>query len=244
MSKLGHPHTTIPKLSWSDKIRLIKTMESDFGVTWNQQMEMAGQTAAEHCRTFLSKNRTKNPTALILAGHGFKAGIALTCARRLHAWGVNVRIWNTQAPPIPSEFTQCPLQSLQQMGVVALAAPKNAPTLILDGLGPHFDSEGADVESMVSWTNSQIAPVVCLEIPAGLNADSGKPLIPHPLRANHTLSFGLPCMGLLQDASRPFTGEVYLSDWGIPDAFWSRPHFSALSVKEGLFAENTILKIR
>ena len=68
---------------------------------------------------------------------------------------------------------------------------------------------------LVSILNASACPVLALDIPSGLDADSGEPLGP-TVRATHTATFVAPKRGFLNPAAKAWTGEVHVIDTGAP----------------------------
>jgi NAD(P)H-hydrate epimerase len=58
-------------------------------------------------------------------------------------------------------------------------------------------------------------PVLAVDLPSGLDCDTGEPLGP-TVRAAHTATFVAPKRGFLNPASRAWTGEVHVIDIGAP----------------------------
>jgi NAD(P)H-hydrate epimerase len=65
--------------------------------------------------------------------------------------------------------------------------------------------------------NAAEVPVVSIDIPSGLDAMKGCPL-GVAVRANWTVTFALPKLGLLLDGGRNYVGELHVVDIGIPKA--------------------------
>lgn len=61
--------------------------------------------------------------------------------------------------------------------------------------------------------NAAGAPVLAVDVPSGLDADTGRPL-GAAVRAARTVTFHAPKAGFA--AARPFTGDVAVADIGIP----------------------------
>ena len=68
------------------------------------------------------------------------------------------------------------------------------------------------IERGINTTNS---PVLAIDIPSGLDCDTGEPLGP-TVRATHTATFVAPKRGFLNPKSREWTGEVHVIDIGAP----------------------------
>lgn len=75
-------------------------------------------------------------------------------------------------------------------------------------LAPPFDE-------LVSQVNASRNPILAVDIPSGLDCDTGEPLGP-TVRATHTATFVAPKRGFLNPASRAWTGEVHVIDIGAP----------------------------
>jgi NAD(P)H-hydrate epimerase len=60
--------------------------------------------------------------------------------------------------------------------------------------------------------------VIAIDIPSGLHADTGEPL-GAAVRADLTVTMGLPKMGLLKPAAMDYVGELEVVDIGIPPQF-------------------------
>src|SRR2546426_9708724 len=83
------------------------------------------------------------------------------------------------------------------------------PTLIVDGLfgiGLNRPLEGVWVRLIEKVNRSQI-PVLAIDVPSGLNADTGEPE-GAAIRAAITLTLAAPKKGLLASAAWPFVGRL------------------------------------
>jgi NAD(P)H-hydrate epimerase len=58
-------------------------------------------------------------------------------------------------------------------------------------------------------------PVISLDVPSGLEGDSGQPFDP-TIRAATTLTLALPKVGLIRPAARDWVGDLYLADISVP----------------------------
>jgi NAD(P)H-hydrate epimerase len=70
-------------------------------------------------------------------------------------------------------------------------------------------------DEVVAQVNASRNPVLAVDIPSGLDCDTGEPLGP-TVRAAHTATFVAPKRGFLNPASREWTGEVHVIDIGAP----------------------------
>jgi len=70
---------------------------------------------------------------------------------------------------------------------------------------------------VVATLNSYEKPTLAVDIPSGLDCDTGEPLGP-TVRATHTATFVAPKRGFLNPAAREWTGEAHVIDIGAPRA--------------------------
>ncbi|HMC26321.1 MAG TPA: NAD(P)H-hydrate epimerase, partial [Verrucomicrobiae bacterium] len=91
------------------------------------------------------------------------------------------------------------------------------PALVIDGLfGIGLNrSLGLDWMKLIRQVNDSHRPILAVDAPSGLNADSGDPL-DDSIRAAHTLTLGAAKQGLLTPAAWQFVGRLEVaSDIGL-----------------------------
>lgn len=71
------------------------------------------------------------------------------------------------------------------------------------------------IDELVALVNASRNPVLAVDIPSGLDCDSGEPLGP-TVRATHTATFVALKRGFRNPASIQWTGEVHVIDIGAP----------------------------
>ena len=76
---------------------------------------------------------------------------------------------------------------------------------------------------MIDRINAQAAPVIALDVPSGLDATTGEAAVPC-VRAAATMTLALPKTGLLVPTARPYVGDLYLADIGVPPALCTHLH--------------------
>src|SRR5688500_4069301 len=165
----------------------------DAGRSQSEVINKAGQEVA---KVALRLTRTDD-RILILAGKGHNGDDA-RCAQP-HLIGRRVKLLNVHEPS----------QSLQE--VESLLAKK--PSLVVDGLfgiGLNRPLDPPWVELIERVNNAEL-PVLAVDIPSGLNADTGEPL-PAAIEATATITFGAPKVGLLSSASYAFVGKLELAN--------------------------------
>lgn len=92
--------------------------------------------------------------------------------------------------------------------------------------------------SLIRAANASGVPIVALDVPSGLDADSGEPREP-TIRAASTLTLALPKTGLRRPEARPFVGELFLADISVPEAVYAR-----LGLRVGsIFARSDVVPV-
>jgi NAD(P)H-hydrate epimerase len=70
-------------------------------------------------------------------------------------------------------------------------------------------------EKVIESINSSACRVFAVDIPSGLDSDTGMPLGP-TVRAHHTATVVAPKRGFVEPAAREWIGEVHMIDMGAP----------------------------
>ncbi len=103
------------------------------------------------------------------------------------------------------------------------------PSLIIDALfGTGLKEEVRGIyEDVISWINKKNAYTVSLDIPSGLNGETGI-ILGSSVKADLTVTFGLPKIGCYIQNGPLYSGEIVITDIGIPplalDEFDIRTH--------------------
>lgn len=71
---------------------------------------------------------------------------------------------------------------------------------------------------VIDSMNDAHHPVVAVDLPSGLHADTGA-ILGRTVRASLTVTFGLPKLGLYQGQGMDYAGEIAVIDIGIPPAY-------------------------
>lgn len=152
---------------------------------------------------------------LVLAGPGNNGGDAFEAARRLRERFFDVRLVFAGDPArLPADAAAACRRYGEAGGAIAAAIPAEQHwALIIDGLfgiGLARAPEGRYAESIAA-ANALAArdrcPLLALDCPSGLNADSGRALAP-AIRASHTLTFISAKPGLLTAEGPDHCGEI------------------------------------
>lgn len=188
------------------------------GVSLYQLMERAGEAAFLLCRKLYPDARRW----LILCGHGNNGGDGYVIGRYARQYGIEVTLVGCgDVHTLPPEARQARDNWINNYGSVL---PENAAwpenyDLIIDGLlGTGIQSEPREPYSaLIHRANQYPAPIVALDVPSGLNANTGS-ANGAVIQASQTLTFVALKSGLLTGQARNVTGALYydalgLSDW-------------------------------
>jgi len=199
--------SALPSLSSGQVKELDKLATERFGVRLDWLMEAAGWQAARACH-----GRTA-----VVCGVGNNAGDGLAAARHLHRWGRLEALCCIDVGRIKGE-ARLELEALQRHGVVVYDELQlDGAEVILDSLfGTGLSRSPKDrFATWIEAINAADAHVVAVDIPSGLDADSGVAYAPC-VRADVTVTFTLPKQGMLKGDGPRLSGEVWVADIGVP----------------------------
>jgi NAD(P)H-hydrate epimerase len=164
---------------------------------------------------------------LICCGKGNNGGDGLVIARHLDNHRIPVRVLLFAQPDELTGDAALQWHIVQRLSLsvhactgpldeVALAAELHQAEWIVDALfgtgltgpvRPPFDR-------VIACINAAGRPVLAVDIPSGLNADTGAPMGP-TIRARHTVTFVATKRGFDTPAAKDWLGEVHVADIGI-----------------------------
>jgi hydroxyethylthiazole kinase-like uncharacterized protein yjeF len=181
-------------------------------------MEKAGSAAADLAGSLA--NETADPI-LILAGSGNNGGDAVVAARLLAACGWRVELVSHADPGrVPADAAQAWARwHASGGGVLPDIPPSRRYSLVIDGLfgvGLTRDVSGVAAR-WIAQANALNCPRLALDVPSGLDGDSGR-IRGCALRADHTLTFLGLKPGLLTGDGPDVAGTLHLDTLGIDHA--------------------------
>jgi NAD(P)H-hydrate epimerase len=202
-------------------VREIDARAEANGLPTRVLMETAGRGVAE----FAVRLGVCGPI-LVCCAKGNNGGDGLVAARHLAAWGLDVRVllfadpkpWTGPAAENWLALTHAavPSQIAWPFNEAILARELERAAWVLDGLfgigltapaRPPFDR-------IVGLLNASAARIIAIDVPSGLDADTGEPLGP-TIRAEHTVTFVAPKKGFANPQSLEWTGRVHVVNLGI-----------------------------
>ncbi|MFN9186750.1 MAG: NAD(P)H-hydrate epimerase [Betaproteobacteria bacterium] len=135
-------------------------------------MQRAGAAAARHIHVSYGP-QPRN--ILVLCGPGNNGGDGYVCASELRALGHRVRCLASSAPTTDEAVIARAQWGGQTMSRLPTAADRPVVDVVVDalfGIGLRRPVEGPYSEQL-AWLRQQPAPVVALDVPSGLDADTG-----------------------------------------------------------------------
>lgn len=201
------------------------------GISLYQLMERAGEAAFALCRRLYPDARRW----LILCGHGNNGGDGYVLARCAKQYGIEITIISVTVDNLlPAEAQQAREHWVNNYGHILphdAIWPLNCD-LIIDGLlGTGIHALPRDpYASLIEKANQYPAPIVALDIPSGLDANTG--LAPgQVIHAQQTLTFIALKSGLLTGQARDVVGKLYYNSLGL--SLWlaeQKPQVQRLTV--------------
>lgn len=215
------------KLSTAEQTRYADTQTiGEFGIDSFTLMELAASSAARH----LGERTDDNKHGLYVCGKGNNAGDALAVARylmndRLHT----VSIYFVFGEDDLSEDTAknlALLRKLKQMGHAVYFLDSDSEftdhefDYIVDGIfGTGLNSElRSPLPELIDTINELSVPLFAMDVPSGLEADSGK-LLGGCVLAEATFTFGSNKVGFHLNHSSRYTGEVIYNPLPFPSVY-------------------------
>ncbi|EKS7213687.1 bifunctional ADP-dependent NAD(P)H-hydrate dehydratase/NAD(P)H-hydrate epimerase [Enterobacter ludwigii] len=208
---------SIPHSIWhADDLRHAEKEAADsLGITLYELMQRAGEAAFNVARTAYPESSHW----LILCGHGNNGGDGYVVARLAVAAGIHVTLLALESDkPLPEEASAAREAWLNAGGVIHatdVVWPEEIDVIIDGLLGTGLRSAPRDpVATLIARANAHSAPVVALDIPSGLMAQTGT--TPGAvIQAAHTVAFIALKPGLLTGKARDVTGTLHHNALGL-----------------------------
>jgi NAD(P)H-hydrate epimerase len=207
-----------------------KTIE-EYGVPAEVLMDRAGMAVAEAVKKIADARGFPCCRVRLIAGKGNNGGDAFAAASYLAAWGFSPSVWldcsqSRLAGESLNHFRKMknigvPFCELEKASDWKQAATPVLPAddILVDGLlGTGISGPARGIaEHAIRYVNrcAKKCPVVAIDIPSGLNADTGE-AAGEAVQADLTVTMGLPKKGLIEPAALNYVGGVRVADIGIP----------------------------
>ncbi len=185
-------------------------------------MEKAGKSVAEQARDMLSICAGKKIS--VVAAKGNNGGDGFVAARYLMSWGAAVKVLllgevEDLTPASAANYRLFTEAGGEVAAADAAALQREMPgcDLVIDaifGVGFKGKAEG-DFGTAIEAVNDSGVPVLAVDVPSGVEADSGEVQGP-AVDAHRTVTFAWPKTGLYLYPGAEKVGELMVADIGIP----------------------------
>lgn len=240
-------HTPPPTLVFSrERVRALDAAAAEeLAIPSLLLMEHAAYSLA---RTALELIRERNLSRIgIVCGPGNNGGDGLALARHLTLAGHDPLVALASVPDRYTGDAAINLRIVEQMGlrvldpIVSMAPQAALEILHRDGRDHSYDRDPKDVllidallgtgldrpvrppmDQAIRWMNAlraRGATTLAVDIPSGLDCDTGMALGGHAVRADITVTLAGVKQGFLEPQSRDYTGKVVVGSIGLPQEF-------------------------
>lgn len=197
-----------------------------YGMSEEILMENAGQGAyAVLCKEI----GVWGKKFVVLCGPGNNGGDGFVVARKIHSDGGEVKVlilgkkdqYHGAAEKNLDILRRMPVeihQAVSMKEIDRMAAPADFLIDALFGTGLSREVGGIYKEA-IPWVNGCGRKVLSLDIPSGINGDTGR-IMGVAVRADYTVTFGLPKAGNLFYPGYEHCGKLYLTHISFPPALY------------------------
>jgi len=214
------------KIVTSAEIRLLEKQCQEGGLSTDALMENAGRAVAEAVERFLGNGGGRS--IVVLVGPGNNGGDGLVAAGHLQDCGEKVSLYLLGRRPAADARLKQALKShltcleagrdedRQGLGRWLAEADVVIDAVFGTGQSRPLGGEFADVlrRTAAAREDRPGLTIIAVDLPTGLNADNGA-LDTAYLPADHTITLGLPKLGLYSTGGAGAAGEIAVVDIGI-----------------------------
>ncbi|MCE5199437.1 MAG: NAD(P)H-hydrate dehydratase [Armatimonadota bacterium] len=203
----------------------------EYGIPSVLLMENAGRAVFNAAVEMLGGVHRKN--VVVVAGQGNNGGDGFVVARFLHNAGAHVRIFyfGNRSAAKGDALTNIEIAEKMKLDIDNSGSTRKLKAaiaecdLVIDALlGTGIKGElRPDAAKVVGCMNERIVPLLAVDIPSGIDADTGKALgsdmlrMEDAVRAEVTVTFALPKIGLVTASDGAgLAGKLIVADIGIP----------------------------
>ena len=226
----------------------------EFGVPSLTLMENAGRGLFRVVRDALGGMARKR--IAVFCGKGNNGGDGLVVARLAAQAGACVRVLLAARKQEVRGDAAVNLQRAESCGLRAFEVPElDSPSGLPAHIARQLNESDAAVDALLGTGISGPpappmpaliacierirsrgnAPVISVDVPSGIDADTGR--VPGPaVRADHTVTMGLPKLGLLLYPAAGLVGRLHVADIGFPAALVDEAEAAAEWVEQGQIA--------
>lgn len=184
-----------------------------FGISAQQLMQRAGKAAFD----YLQRRWPQAQKIAVFCGAGNNGGDGYVLAQLAHERGLKVTVWQVgQSQPVSLEAKNAHA-SCVDAGVKVQPCQADTdfqhPDMVVDaicGIGIK-DKLREDVASLINKIAELEIPILALDVPTGIDADTGN-ILGSALHATATMTFIGLKLGLMTGPATAYVGELVLND--------------------------------
>lgn len=211
---------------------LDRRASEEFGVPAATLMENAGRQVAAVVSRLIDQRDARR--VVVLVGKGNNGGDGLVAARHLRKRPVEVVAYligpEADLAGDAGKALEAARDARVQVNVVGTARQEDLEgwlgqaDVLVDALfGTGFRGPAREpAASMIIAANRSGKPTVAVDIPSGLNSDTGRAEGPC-IKAHATVTMGLPKVGLVIYPGAEYVGQLYVADIGYPKDLQDHP---------------------
>jgi hydroxyethylthiazole kinase-like uncharacterized protein yjeF len=207
------------KVVTADAMRGIDRMTIDeYGVSSSALMERAGLAVAEKIRGLFERRKV-----IVIAGGGNNGGDGIVAARNLFNWGWNVKVLllapeNKLSPDCRAQYKTAKKMKVPIEFRTGISGADIHSAMVVDAIfGTGINNPvRPPVSDVISFLNRSEGPVLSVDLPSGISSDQGR-VMGEAVRADYTVTFGLPKIGHLLHPGAEYTGKLFVEDIGFPE---------------------------
>jgi len=195
-------------------------------------MEAAGQAIANFVLLNLQAELGPKKEIILLCGKGNNAGDAYVAGRYLQEQGFSVTALQVFDSGTVSHLTQANMEKFSWVGGTVIAPDKSLDyalpkkSLIIDGLlGTGFQGTvKAPLLDMICKANNSCNPILAVDVPSGLNANTGDLEANAVIRARWTLALEFPKSGFFLGEAWNYVGQLSVLPFGLQTEIAQQAH--------------------
>lgn len=195
----------------SKQIKAIDKLAAEYlNINSYELMQLAGQSIYAYVQQF------KN--ILVVTGAGNNAGDGFVIASMAKKQGIEVTVWNLIAVDnLPVDAKKAALEYIEAGGEIVEEIEQGDYDCIVDaifGTGLCREILGQFAKA-VNWVNNQDITTVAVDIPSGLEADTGN-IMGCAINADITVTVICYKIGLVTNNGKDMCGTLYCEDLNVP----------------------------
>lgn len=231
----------IEKKEWIYNLHGVRQLENNMmqSIPASTLMQRAGHAAFQYILHHYSF--AKN--IAIYCGAGNNGGDGYALALELFAFGKSVCVIQVEHTHAKTQIAEKLREACLNQKIPIFAFSNNiqfpwshcdlqVDAILGIGAKKPFSEE---LNQVLNWMNNQEIPIFSLDVPTGIDAQTGLALTENPIQADRTLSFLAWKLGLLQGDAIVSCGELNCDDLGVPDCDSLNENKQSCAVAEILF---------